>query len=681
MRLVPTWLAGLVMASAAAGTSVSADECDIEPTAARVVEELFAGGWCDLNRDGRVSAADLSRAVALESLPACPPAGAALLIAADNLSAEAGVLATVRGDLVEPSCRSRQLGRSYQIECSPAEDSSCAAVGELVPGVWRHRIASTIRGDLQLQYRRTLLVGGAVPETLRFEFFAAVLVVSTAANSGSGSLRSALQAAPSQPKPLLIRFHDAAFPAGVPTAIGLDFPLTALAADEVTIDATDAGGEIGNRVVDARGQPFGALSITGARNRVIGLRLRNAGGSNRDVVRISGPAAVANVLERCIVETSAGGDGIGIDDMAGADFDATANVVRECEVRGAGDKGIKVTTGSHARVERSWIHDNQNGGVQATLGGNLQTVENLIEDNGGGSAQNGMSAQGFEPETGSSRLFSQGDIVRRSGANGAAVRGFALGRFRDSYLAANRSSGLRVFNDLGFAALASASGTTFACNGVDGAVAADSSRLDLGGGVLGSSGSNALTQNNLSGGGANLRNATGNIIEAVNNQWEHCGSMTECDEAAVAARDLSDRGARTLISPAQAHRSLQPPSITTVSPIKGRAGELLRIYGSRFNAIDGHFDQSRCEDVAGRNRCVPLRGNCVRIGGVPAPVEAVTPRMLVVRWPFTCVEPVALVVTTDRGDTGLSSAPFTVCRNAGAASESGRVKVASGVVR
>ena len=98
--------------------------------------------------------------------------------------------------------------------------------------------------------------------------------------------------------------------------------------------------------------------------------------------------------------------------------------------------------------------------------------------------------------------------------------------------------------------------------------------------------------------------------------------------------------------------------------VPGDQRELLRIYGARFNAIDGHFDQSRCQEVAERNRCVPLRGNCVRIGGITAPVEAVTPRMLVVRWPFTCIEPVPLVVTTDQGSTGLSSEPFTVCRNA-----------------
>jgi hypothetical protein len=354
---------------------------------------------------------------------------------------------------------------------------------------------------------------------------------------------------------------------------------------------------------------------------------------------------------------------VSIDDGAGSDFDETVNVLRDCEISGALDKGVKVTSGAHVRVEGSRIHDNVNGGVQSTLGGNLETSENVIEHNGGGTAQNGMSVQGFDPLSGASRLFSRGDIVRGNGANGATVRGYALAAIRDGYLAANGSSGLRVFNDVGEPAAGWAEGTTFACNRVDGAVAADDSRLDLGGGELGSRGNNALTQNNLPEGGANLRNATQNIVNAVNNQWEHCGGGMTCDDASIAARDLNDHGLRTVFTPSQAQRSLQPPLVTRVSPGKGRVGELLRIYGLRFNAIDGHSDETSCQDVQGRNRCIPLRGNCVRIGGVAAPVEAVTPAMLVVRWPITCVEPVPLVVTVDHGSIGLSSQPFTVCSN------------------
>ena len=58
------------------------------------------------------------------------------------------------------------------------------------------------------------------------------------------------------------------------------------------------------------------------------------------------------------------GDGIGVDTDAGKGFDDSVNVIRDCEVSGASDKGIKVTTGAHVRVERSWVHDNVNGGIR-----------------------------------------------------------------------------------------------------------------------------------------------------------------------------------------------------------------------------------------------------------------------------------------------------------------------------
>jgi hypothetical protein len=185
--------------------------------------------------------------------------------------------------------------------------------------------------------------------------------------------------------------------------------------------------------------------------------------------------------------------------------------------------------------------------------------------------------------------------------------------------------------------------------------------LDAGGGELGSRGGNAFTQNNLPAGDANLRNATADIVNALNNQWEHCGNEPTCDDDAIAARDLNDDGLRTVFSPAQAHRAPVAPVIERVSPSKGRAGDLVRIYGSGFNAIDGHFSELTCADVPGRNRCVPLRGNCVRLGGIEARVEAVTPTMLVVRRPTTCAAPVPLSVTVGKGSSGIESQPFPVC--------------------
>ena len=81
----------------------------------------------------------------------------------------------------------------------------------------------------------------------------------------------------------------------------------------------------GNRVVDAAGLPIAALSVTGAANTIRGLRLRNNGANNRDVLSISGTNARGNLIERCIIELSGTADGVGIDIGAGGDFLATAN--------------------------------------------------------------------------------------------------------------------------------------------------------------------------------------------------------------------------------------------------------------------------------------------------------------------------------------------------------------------
>jgi hypothetical protein len=517
-----------------------------------------------------------------------------------------------------------------------------------------------------VQYATSLLVADTAPNRLRVTAFPSVISVRTISDPGDGSLRQALQRAAAQPKPLLIQFDPVVFPPGVPTTIRLAFQLPVLNTDDVTIDGTDPGGAVGNRVIDAGAQPITALVVAGARNRLIGLRVQNVGGSNRDVVSIAGPLAQGNVIERSFVQTSGGADGIGIDDRAGTDFTDTLNIVRECEVSGAADKGIKVTTGAHARVERSWIHDNVNGGVQATLGGHVQVWQSLVERNRGGTAQNGLSANASDDGTGTaaaSELQSWGTIARGNGANGVSVRGLATAELQDDYLAVNGSSGLRVFNDVGPPAQARVEGASMVCNAVDGAVVANTSTADFGGGTLGSAGNNGFTQNNLPAGGSNFRNATTLEVQAVNNQWEHCGRGATCDDAAIAALDLSDHGGHTTFVPAQAQRAPHVPVVTGVAPAKGREGELLRIFGSGFNVIDGHFAQDQCADVVGRNRCVPLRGNCVRINGVSAPVEAVTPTMLVVRWPFTCTERVLLVVTIDLGTTGATSVPVAACTN------------------
>jgi hypothetical protein len=656
-----------------------------------VAAALFVGvgSACDVNDDGAVTAADLSAAVLARKPaptasptptvtatptptppPPCPTAAASIIFEIDNRTQACELEVALSGMRLGNECTPAALATEYArtLSCSGCGLVTCGGIDALAPGTWRHSLRVNTPATGQVQHRPGILVAGAEPQRLRFTAFASVLTVSSIDNAGPGSLRSRLQAAAPAAKPALIQFDPEIFPPGRATTINLEFQLTALATDDVTIDGTDATGASGNRIVDAQGLPIGAFSVGGARNHIVGMHFRNAGANNRDVLNISGSGAHANVIERTQVHGAASADGIGVDQGAGRDFDATVNIVRDCVISGAADKGIKVTQGSHLRVERSWIYGNANGGIQATLGGHLQSWHNLIENNSGLSAQNGIAANSFEaglPGSESS-IDVCGSISRSNGGDGVSVRGASMAAVRDSYLATNGAAGLRVFNDLGDGSRAVVEGTSTVCNQVDGAVVTDDARVDFGGGVFASAGNNAFAQNNLAAGAVNLRNTSSSFTTAINNQWEHCGNGDTCDIAAIAARDLSDRGGNTFFVPAQAHRALPPPVVHAVNPTKGREGDLLRIFGSGFNVVDGLYSETRCEDVGGRNRCLPLRGNCVRIGGIPATIEAVTPTMIVARWPFTCVEPVPLVITVDQGVSGNVGEPFAVCGEAAA---------------
>ncbi len=709
---------GLLLLCVSTAAPAQSIDCHTPAAIAAVVRAIFSDApqVCDVNRDGALTAADVTGVVTSLVTPqptptatpsatpttqpsptatrapsetptitatptvtptptasstptarACAVAGAALVIDIDNQTGQSPISAVLSGERLAADCATTTLATTYNttIECTGSGVVTCAQLNALAPGSWRHSIEVRTPNTQQVQHQRSLLIAGSPPNRLHFTGFASVLTVRTTANAGNGSLRGALADAAAAAKPLLIQFDPTAFPAGVPTTIALTFQLPVLSSTGVTIDGTDPTGASGYRIIDAEGRAIPALAITGAHNGVVGMRLRNAGGGDRDVLNIYSAAADGNLVERTIIEQAATADAVGIDQQAGKDFGDSANVIRECEISGAADKGVKVTLGAYARVERSWVHDNANGGIQATLGGHVQAAHNLVERNLGSTAQNGLSANANDTDaapTGSSELWSWGNIARGNGANGISVRAFSVAHSRDDYLATNGTSGIRVFNDVGPPASAVVEGTSAVCNGTDGATVANTSVADFGGGPLQSAGNNAFTQNNLPD-GANLRNATGAQITATKNQWEHCGPLTTCNNMAIANFDLSDHGVNTLFIPSQAHRSQKPPVLTAVSPAKGKQGELLRIFGSGFNAIDGHFDQDSCADVAGRNRCVPLRGNCVQINGVAATVEAVTPTMLVVRWPFTCIEPVPLIVKTDQGATGATSLPLTVCAN------------------
>lgn len=622
---------------------------------------LFAGAAePDLSDDGVVSAADLVAAQALGEPPPCPGA-ASLDWIIDNRSGRPTVDVQLSGERVACLCRDDSLDDTFvaSATCAGAGPAACAGLAGLAPGVWRLELRVDDPDTGQVQRRRHLLVADGV-ETTRWTAFASVATVVRTDNSGIGSLRNALALAPGVAKPTLIQFDDTVFPAATPTTIGLEFSLPTLEVDDVTVDALDADGLAWNRIVDAQGQAIGVLSIAGGRNHVIGLALRAAGANDRDVLRVGGPGADGNRLERLLVETAASGDGIGIDDGAGDDFGASANVVVDCEVRGADDKGIKVTTGAHARIENSRIGDNRNGGVQATLGGHAWVVDSLIEGNGGGSGQNGMAAQGLDDALGFSSMRVDATLARNNLGNGISARGFASLAGSDSVFAGNGAAGMLAFSDVTEQPAAHFAGSAFVCNRDSGAEIGQQSRVDLGGGPFGSPGANAFSFNGLEQGGYNVETEGTLSVAAVAAQWEHCGNGATCDLEAIAEADLGDGGLSTRVEPATAHRGGAAVRVEEVRPLRAEHGQWVRIIGDGFNVVDAY--DGRCAEGTPGDTCVPLRGTCVRLDGRPVPIEALSPTMILVRWPRTCIGPANLTVTVQTSTGATTSAPVAVCR-------------------
>ncbi|OFV89618.1 MAG: hypothetical protein A3J75_07525 [Acidobacteria bacterium RBG_16_68_9] len=344
-----------------------------------------------------------------------------------------------------------------------------------------------------------------------------------------------------------------------------------------------------------------------------------------------------------------GDDGIAVRNSAGT---GGANVIRDCEVTGAFDKGIKVSDFGVARVERSHVYGNRDGGLQATLSGMLTAGENLVEDNLGTTSANGIATNG--PAVGSNlpaRLDTRGNICRGNALRGISIRNLSEATLRDDYLCGNsRTSpgfGLAILDIGRPVADITIAGVASVYNG-GGLAITGASSADLGG--KGSPGNNVFAFNGATGqtSAANVQNHSAQVIAATNNQWEHCGRGWICDEAAIRQADVfSATGAGAVtISPSQPHHRRSPPTITAAVPSFAAAGEIVRLYGSGFDAIDGNGPEASCETIEELNTCRPRRGNCVFIDRQPVEVIAVTPTMLVIRAPFTCVRPVTIAVRT-----------------------------------
>jgi hypothetical protein len=608
----------------------------------------------------------------------CPAPGASLTIALEPSSDAAGSDVLVFGALADPACDdgAGALSADYAVHltCAPSDPAGCRTeVDGLRPGRWRHRILG-LSGEAaqQLQGRSgQLLDRSAGIHSLVWPLYRTVLTVTTLDDAAdcSGCLRSALTTAEVAAKPSLVQFAQ-----NLNGAIVLAAPLPTLTSGQVTIDGFDIDGIPQTRSIDANGLNSPALRVSGPAYRIEGLQFFNVGG-NSDTVLVDGPTANDVVLDSvravgrainlcgtvdqlgCIVDGVCrqttpqfpngvcGDDVIAIRNLAGT---ITPVVVSESVARGALDKGIKVSDGAVAIIQHSLVEQNVDGGIQATLGGGVAAVENISRSNRGTFSANGISANGAAiGGTAPARLLTLGNLSLDNALRGLSVRALSVAALNSDFACGNGSVGrtgvgLSVFDGAGQAAVATVRGLAAVHNLTAGASLSDTARADFGSDTA--AGRNAFAFND--GAGNNLRNGTNQPVSAVDNQWEHCGERPTCDTAAVMALDVStsNPAAPITVAPALPTRQRRPPTITSIVPSFAVAGDLVRLYGRDFDAING--SGSSCDRVADANTCHPLHGNCIMIDRQPAEVVAVTPTMAVIRAPFTCVSPVEVAART-----------------------------------
>lgn len=618
-------------------------------------------------------------ATAIARATPCPPDGASIAIAVGAPAGGDPSDVILSGELAAASCTDGDgLADVYSLHVACGADDECRyAVDGLRPGEWIHRIdVIDGTGAGQRQARRGLALDrSAGVHSLAWPIHRTVLTVENTDDdlACAGCLRQALAEAEFAAGPILVQFAD--------TAVGdivLFDVLPALVGAPLTIDARDADGVPQRRTIDADGLPRAALRIHSSGHHVIGLRLINSGG-NSDVLIIEGAAANDNLIEAvevvaraiefcqvrgemgCVIDGECrvadrlvprghcGDDGIAVRDDAGA---GGTNILRSVDVSGAFDKGIKVSEGGVAMIEHSRIHGNSDGGIQATLGGSATAVENVSEANRGTVSANGISANG--PRIGASDpavLITRGNLVRRNSLRGISVRSLSQALLRDDYVCGNGSAirgtgfGLAVIDAAGFSALADARGLALVHNERGGVAADGNSIARLGDESL--PGLNAFAFNGiLFPSPSEVRNLSMQPLPAVGNHWNRCGRGYRCSEIAVTIGAVDAPFAAVPISPARPTALMRAPVIAEMRPSFAAAGDLVWIYGYNFDAVGAAAQHPGCEGPG--RPCRLADPNCVVLGTTPAEVVAATPTLLVIRMPFTCVEPVPLTARTSR---------------------------------
>ncbi len=675
--------------------------------------------------------------------PQCPPRTATLTVFVDNRTGTT-VDVHVEGQLAADAVTCVGAGAiSYQpmlpLQCAPGR-GVCGTIEGLRPGAWVHRVAvrAPESDSTQEQAQRTIVAVGdpIASNVVVWTVYPKTFVVTTSASDdSSGSLRAALEAAASSAAsgPVLVTFSGEFQGADAPRTIDLDGgrcdPDTHHAGicfrgSGIVVDGLDRNAAPGAVVWSVGARNVSLLRVYGSDNVFRGLVFSGSqtpipdptmpcdaqGFLQVDSVAFTGPDARGNAIEQSVVLGPSCGDGISVDSGA------IENAVRASRIAGAQDRGLKADSGS-VTIAGSCVHDNGKGGIQATLGGNVVAEANVVQRNLGGSGQNGLTAidtcrddnLGCQHDV-RCMLTTRGNIVRFSGGRGLSVRDNAEATFDSDYVANNLVKGAEVetrdtvpVDGNGTERVPSASfhGVGLVCNYSDGVegVGAET-RLDVGHdppsvsyGDATHPGRNAFSSNrgNIAGAGANflLTNVT-TPISAEGNQWGNC-SGTVCDEETIRTLDIRPA------SPSNANVALVEPGTTfagaragapmvyQVAPTRPHAGEVVRIYGDDFDAINGNPTRDVCPSMAlppcspegtcsagpcvdgtcpcaidndavqARNTATqqaPKPPNRIRIRAndtqssllADLAPDAVTPTMLVFRIPFDCFAPMTLEV-------------------------------------
>jgi hypothetical protein len=570
----------------------------------------------------------------------------------------------------------------------------------------------------------------SMPATIEWTVFRTILNVTTTSDSLSGSLRAALTSAASAAAPALVQFRRDVFPAGsLQTISATSSSLLKLKGDWMELDGTDANGNPSpvapwsarlfyrEVALSSSGSPsggalaFGSGSADPVRNaRIVGLAIRRAlGGATTDqdlVIFRGGTASRQNVVDTGRLDGGAstltsGASGIDcVDAMDTSLIAAEANVVRNSELRYCRDRGVKIDRG-FVRVEESWVHHNLRGGIFVMNGlctpadpcpagaGMVASLNNLIERNGRNlsgqvtfdsarelvAEDNGVASRQME-------VTSDGDLIRGGVEGGIALREYAKTAVTNAFVCGmTGQQDAQLTGGQGIQATVmqgnveiKVRGSTAVYNNRNGVSLAGQGHANIDFGRVPAQpngiGNNAFTMNSTvaptpgPNTPRNFKNATNVAVVARHNQWQRCGTGASC--AAIG----SDLDGTIEFDPPQPQRStdpsLYPFQINKVSPLRVRPGQLLRITGSGFNAIEGFPFAGNCDTTAqDNNLCEPLSGTCVQVELSPGnwqplhTVQAVTPTMITAKWPntgFPCDGPMKMRVR--RPNPPGSSEPF-----------------------